>query len=72
MYARSSEGTLLSVVQTYGGGGPLGVRSVSTLWVKPERTRHHLDQCAKTTGRMLGLSDVCYSIRELVANFLYK
>jgi hypothetical protein len=27
---------------------------------------------ARVAGRSLGLSDVCCSVRELVANFLYK
>jgi hypothetical protein len=31
-----------------------------------------LDHCAKTIGCTLGLLNVCYSVRELVANFPYK
>jgi hypothetical protein len=43
-----------------------------TFWVVPGRTRHPLDQCAKTTGGMLGSPDVRCSVKELVASFPYK
>jgi hypothetical protein len=53
--------------------GPPDVRYfLNTLWVIPGRTRQPLDQCAQTTGRTLGLPDVRCSVRELVADFLYK
>jgi hypothetical protein len=77
---------LLSAVRTYGRGPPdvcfvnstMDVHGTTghTLWdtllVVPGRTRHPLDQCAKTIGRTLGLPDVRCSVRELVANFSYK
>jgi hypothetical protein len=44
----------------------------NTIWVMPGHTRHPLDHCTRTTGRMLGLPEVRYSVRELVANFPNK
>jgi hypothetical protein len=53
--------------------GPPNVRYfLNTLWVIPGRTRHPLDQCAQTTGCTLGLPNISYFVRELVADFLYK
>jgi hypothetical protein len=78
---------LLSIVRTYKGDHwtyamqkyngrtwdhQTNVTFWNTLWVIPRRTRHPLDQCAKTTGHTLGLLDVHYSVKELVANFPYK
>jgi hypothetical protein len=88
MYARSGGRMLVSVARMYAGGPPdvcSANRTTGrtwdhqtyatfwkTLWIIPEHTRHPLDQCAQTTGRTLGLPDVCCFVRELVADFLYK
>jgi hypothetical protein len=54
-------------------GGPSDVRYfLNTHWIIPRRTRHLLDQCARTNGRTLGLPDVHRSDKELVADFHYK
>jgi hypothetical protein len=64
---------MLGLVDVRGGGDHLMYATFwSTLWVIPGRMRHPLNQCAKTTGRTLGLPDVRCSVRELVTNFSYK
>jgi hypothetical protein len=81
MYDRSSGRTLLSIVRMYDGGPPDACSANSTpdvcyflytLWVIPGRTRYPLNQHAKTTRRTLGLLNIRCSVRELVADFLYK
>jgi hypothetical protein len=63
---------VLQIVHRTYVGPPDVLYFFNTLWVIPGRTRHPLGQCAQTTGCTLGLPDVRYSVRELVADFLYK
>ena len=80
-YSKSSECMLLFLVRMYARGS-LYVRSGNstrtnailwyTLWLIPRRTKHPLDHCINSTGRMVRLANVRCFFRGLVEPLGYK
>ena len=58
--------------QTYTGGPPYVRYFLNIHWIILGHTIHLLDHCVNNTRHTLGLANVCYFFRELVAPLSYK